>query len=308
MTFSAKVKAELCKCPIANEETALAEICGIVLFANTFDSRSLRITTENQDFAARVSRIIKMLFGYDFDRKIIPASAVKKYSFTMDNPDKLSAIYNAFGYDRMTTHTLHLNGALVEDDATRAAFVRGAFLAGGSVTDPDCEYHLELVTSHHQLSREVMALLYELDTPAKLTVRKSNQVIYFKESTYIEELLTRIGAPVCAMQLMETKMFKELRNSINRKVNCETANLSKVVNAASEQCDAIRVIDELIGLESLPAKLFEAAKLRQENEEMPLSELAAKLGISKSGLNHRFKKIIETAKELKEKSTEKRGD
>ncbi len=308
MTFSAKVKAELCKCPIANEETALAEICGIVLFANTFDSRSLRITTENQDFAARVSKIIKMLFGYDFDRKIIPASTVKKYSFTIDNPDKLSAIYNAFGYDRMTTHTLHLNGALVEDDATRAAFVRGAFLAGGSVTDPDREYHMELVTSHHQLSREVMALLYELDTPAKLTVRKSNQVIYFKESTYIEELLTRIGAPVCAMQLMETKMFKELRNSINRKVNCETANLSKVVNAASEQCDAIRVIDEIIGLESLPPKLFEAAKLRRENEEMPLSELAAMLGISKSGLNHRFKKIIETAKELKEKSTEKRGD
>ena len=308
MTFSAKVKAELCKCPISNEETALAEICGIVLFANTFDSRSLRITTENQDFAARVSKIVKMLFGYDFDRKIIPASTVKKYSFTMDNPDKLSAIYNAFGYDRMTTHTLHLNGALVEDDATRAAFVRGAFLAGGSVTDPDREYHLELVTSHHQLSREVMALLYELDTPAKLTVRKSNQVIYFKESTYIEELLTRIGAPVCAMQLMETKMFKELRNSINRKVNCETANLSKVVNAASEQCDAIRVIDENMGIESLPPKLFEAAKLRRENEEMPLSELAAMLGISKSGLNHRFKKIIETAKELKEKSTEKRGD
>lgn len=307
MTFSAKVKAELCKCPVTNGDTALAEICGIVLFANTFDSRSLRITTENQDFAARVSRIIKMLFGYDFDRKIIPASTVKKYSLTIDNPDKLSAIYNAFGYDRMTTHTLHLNGALVEDDATRAAFVRGAFLAGGSVTDPDREYHLELVTSHHQLSREVMALLYELDAPAKLTVRKSNQVIYFKESTYIEELLTRIGAPVSAMQLMETKMFKELRNSINRKVNCETANLSKVVNAASEQCEAIRVIDELVGLSSLPPKLFEAAKLREENEEMPLSELAAVLGISKSGLNHRFKKIIEIATELKGKSTEKKG-
>jgi len=308
MTFSAKVKAELCKCPITNGETALAEICGIVLFANTFDSRSLRITTENQDFAARVSRILKMLFGYDFDRKIIPAATVKKYSFTIESPDKLSAIYNAFGYDRTTTHTLHLNGALVEDDATRAAFVRGAFLAGGSVTDPDSEYHFELVTSHRQLSREVLALLYELEAPAKITVRKSNQVIYFKESRYIEELLTRIGAPVSAMQLMEAKMFKELRNSINRKVNCETANLSKVVNAAGEQCEAIRMIDELAGLDLLPPKLLEAAILRRENSEMPLSELALKLGVSKSGLNHRFRKIIEISKELKETAGEGKGD
>ena len=130
MTFSARVKAELCKCPVESADTALAEICGIVLFANTFDSRSLRITTENQDFAARVSKLLKMLFGFDFDRKVIPANSVKKYSFTVDHPDKLSAIYDAFGYDMRTTHTLHLNGALVEDEASRAAFVRGAFFSG----------------------------------------------------------------------------------------------------------------------------------------------------------------------------------
>lgn len=298
MTFSAKVKAELCKCPVDNANTALAEICGVVLFANTFDRRSLRITTENQDFAARVSRLVKMLYGFDFDRKIIPASAVKKYSFTIENLEKLSAIYDSFGYDISTTHTLHLNGALVEDEATRAAFVRGAFLAGGSVTDPEREYHLELVTSHNQLSREVIALLNELETPAKLAVRKSNQVIYFKESKYIEELLTHIGAPVSAMQIMETKMFKEFRNDVNRRVNFETANLSKVANAVAEQRNAIRMIEETIGIDALPPKLKEAAMLRKEYGEVSLSELAAKLGVSKSGLNHRFQKIMEISKEV----------
>lgn len=301
MTFSARVKAELCKCPITNGDTALAEICGIVLFANTFDSRSLRITTENQDFAARVSKIIKMLFGYDFDRKIIPASTVKKYSFTIENPDKLSAIYDAFGYERETTHTLHLNGALVEDDTTRAAFIRGAFLAGGSITDPESEYHLELVTSHYNLSREVLALLNELETPAKLTVRKGNQVIYFKESTYIEELLTRIGAPVSAMQLMETKIYKELRNSVNRKVNCETANLTKAADAAAAQREAIEVIDKAIGLDALAPKLAETARLRLTHIEATLSELAQMMGVSKPGLSHRFRKIMEIAGEIQNK-------
>ena len=301
MTFSARVKAELCKCPITNGDTALAEICGIVLFANTFDSRSLRITTENQDFAARVSKIIKMLFGYDFDRKIIPASTVKKYSFTIENPDKLSAIYDAFGYERETTHALHLNGALVEDDTTRAAFIRGAFLAGGSITDPESEYHLELVTSHYNLSREVLALLNELETPAKLTVRKGNQVIYFKESTYIEELLTRIGAPVSAMQLMETKIYKELRNSVNRKVNCETANLTKAADAAAAQREAIEVIDKAIGLDALAPKLAETARLRLTHIEATLSELAQMMGVSKPGLSHRFRKIMEIAQEIQNK-------
>lgn len=298
MTFSARVKAELCKCPVESADTALAEICGIVLFANTFDSRSLRITTENQDFAARVSKLLKMLFGFDFDRKVIPANSVKKYSFTVDHPDKLSAIYDAFGYDMRTTHTLHLNGALVEDEASRAAFVRGAFLAGGSMIDPEREYHWELVTSHYHLSREVLALLYELEAPAKVTVRKSSQVIYFKESGHIEDLLTRIGAPVSAMAVMETKMFKELRNTVNRKVNCETANLSKTVDAAGAQLEAIEKIQAAAGLDSLPDKLAQAALLRLEHPEASLAELADKLGVSKSGLNHRLRKLLEIAENM----------
>ena len=303
MTFSAKVKAELCKYPIDDAEVVLAELCGIVLFANTFNRNILRITTENKDFTARISRIFKMLFGYDFDRKILPGLTVKKYTLVIENEEKLNAIYDAFGYERKTVTAVHLNSALVEDDKTRSAFMRGAFLAGGSVMDPEKEYHLELVTSHNQLSREIMALLNELETPAKIIERKSNKVIYFKESRYIEELLTRIGAPVAAMQVMETKLYKEFKNSVNRKVNCETANLSKTVNAGLMQKSAIELIESTIGIDSLPEKLIEVAKLRKDNTETPLSELAESLGISKSGLNHRLKKIIEIAEEIKKNNT-----
>lgn len=295
MTFSAKVKAELCKMPIDKKRYALAEVCGIMLFANTFNSSTLRIYTENADFAQRATKLLKKLFGFDFDRKIIPSSAAKKYSLTIENKEKLYMIYEAFGYDIVKTHALHLNSALVEDDNTRAAFIRGAFLSGGSVTDPEIEYHLELVTSHYYLSREVLALLFELEITGKLTQRKGNHVVYFKESSGIEDLLTRIGAPISAMSVMETKMYKELRNSINRKVNCETANLTKTVDAAAIQLRAIEQIEVTTGLDALPDNLRAVAELRRENPEATLTELVDKLGgvVTKSGLNHRLRKIIE---------------
>lgn len=295
MTFSAKVKAELCKVPIDKEKTAIAEMCGMLLFANQFGSRGLRITTENADFAHRASRLLKTLFGFDFDRKIIPSGTVRKYSLSIENREKLGAIFDAFGFDLETTHTIHLNSALVEDDLTRAAFVRGAFLSGGSVTDPENEYHLELVTSHFYLVREVLALLFELEISAKITQRKGNHIVYFKESSSIEELLTRIGAPVAAMNVMETKMYKELRNSINRKVNCETANLTKTVDAAGAQLRAIDQIERTVGLQSLSEPLYQAAVARRENPEATLTELCAILGgtVTKSGLNHRLRKLVQ---------------
>ena len=140
--------------------------------------------------------------------------------------------------------------------------------------------------------------MYELEAPAKVTVRKSSQVIYFKESGHIEDLLTRIGAPVSAMAVMETKMFKELRNTVNRKVNCETANLSKTVDAAGAQLEAIEKIQAAAGLDSLPDKLAQAALLRLEHPEASLAELADKLGVSKSGLNHRLRKLLEIAENM----------
>ncbi len=298
MTFSAKVKAELCKAPVDKQRILLAEICGMFLYANRFSAKEIRITTENTDFVQRASRILKVLFGFDFDRKIIPSGRTKKYSLGIINEEKIATIFDAFGLDAKMSHTVHLNSVLVEDDKTRAAFLRGAFLSGGSVIDPEREYHLEFVTSHIHLVREVSALLYELNIDAKLTGRKGNHILYFKDSGEIEELLTRMGAPVSAMAIMDAKMFKELRNSLNRKNNFEFANLSKTTDAALTQLEAIDKIEKTIGLDALPPQLYEVAMARRENPNAPLSELCKILGgaVTKSGINHRMRRIMEISK------------
>ncbi len=298
MTFSAKVKAELCKAPVDKQRVALAEICGMFLFANKFSAKEIRITTENADFVQRASRILKTLFGFDFDRKIIPSERTKKYSLGIINEDKIATVFDAFGLEVKLAQTVHLNGVLVEDDKTRAAFLRGAFLSGGSVIAPEREYHMEFVTSHIHLVREVSALLYELEIEGKTTVRKGNHILYFKDSGAIEDLLTRMGAPVSAMELMDAKMYKDLINSLNRRVNFEFANITKTSNAAHEQIKAIKRIEDTIGLDALTPQLYEVAIARRENPEAPLSELCKILGgtVTKSGINHRMRKIMEISK------------
>ncbi len=300
MTFSAKIKEELCRIPIDNPETALAECCGMILFANTIKTQKIKIITENSNVALRASRLLKSLFGFDFDRKIVPASSLKKYNLAVDSPERLSEIFDALGLDTENSLSLHLNAAIVESDEARAAFCRGAFLAGGSCVDPESEYHLELVTSHYSLSREVISALLDLELPAKLTFRKSNHIIYFKESGQIEDFLTHIGAPLCAMEIMQAKLYKDLRNKVNRQVNCETANMNKTADAAKVQLRAINRILNTVGLDSLTPQLRTAALLRLENPEKTLSELAELSNgeVGKSGLNHRLSKLIAISEKI----------
>lgn len=179
------------------------------------------------------------------------------------------------------------------------SFLRGAFLAGGSVTDPEKRYHLELTTSHLAVSRETYALLLDMGFAPKDTMRAGNRVIYFKQSNYIEDFLTMLGAPVCAMNIMEAKVEKDLRNGVNRRVNCETANLTKVVDAAQEQLAAIRVLERNGTLPSLPEKLRSTAYLRMEHPEATLQELAEMIQppLTKSAMNHRMRKLIAFSKQ-----------
>ena len=188
---------------------------------------------------------------------------------------------------------------MLEDDSCGYAFLRGAFLSGGSVTDPGKRYHLELATTHAKVGRETHALMLDLNLSPKETERGGSVVLYFKQSDYIEDFLTTIGAPVCAMEIMEAKVEKELINGVNRRVNCETANLTKVVDAAQEQLAAIRKLEATGRLETLSSKLQETAALRQENPEATLTELAEMMNppLTKSAMNHRMRKLIELAKE-----------
>ena len=182
----------------------------------------------------------------------------------------------------------HINFAVLEEDCCRASFLRGAFLAGGSVTDPRKGYHLELATSHHSVSREMLALMREEDFSPKDAQRKGNSVIYFKQSESIENFLTAVGAPLSAMEVMNAKLEKDLRGSVNRRVNCDAANLDKVL-------EAIRRLERDKVLEKLPDKLQEAARLRMDHPEDTLSQLAERCDppVTKSALNHRLRKLVE---------------
>lgn len=298
MSFSSNVKAELCRNPLHKACCAVAEAYGVVLFCNTFSASGIRIVTENRDFAQRLPKLFHKAFGLDFDT--MPDSDQGKQIYAVENPEKLQRIFAAFGLDVASTVTLHVNLSVLEDECCRVSFLRGAFLAGGSVTDPEKRYHLELATSHLKVSREVYSLMLELGFAVKDTTRSGSYILYFKQSDYIEDILTALGAPVCAMHIMEAKVEKDLRNGVNRRVNCETANLTKVVDAAQEQLSAIRRLEASGQFNELPDKLRKTALLRKEYPEATLSELAQMQDppLTKSAMNHRMRKLVELSKQM----------
>ena len=301
MSFSSNVKAELCKASLNPRACAVAEGYGVLLYCNTFTSTEVRIITESRDFAARLPKLFKKAFGVSFDQE--PAEREKgKLQFAVTSEEKISKIFDALQMDLKSSLTLHVNFGLLEEEAQCMAYLRGAFLAGGSVTDPAKRYHLEMTTSHYKVSRETCALLIECGFSPKELTRGGNNILYFKQSDYIEDFLTAIGAQVAAMGVMEAKVEKDLRNGVNRRVNCETANLTKVVDASMGQMAAIRALEASGELEKLPGKLRETALLRKENPEATLQELAAMLDppITKSAINHRMRKLLELARVLEE--------
>ena len=299
MSFSSNVKAELCKDSLSKKSCAVAEGYGVLLYCNTFSSTEIRIITESRDFAARLPRLFKKAFGITFDQE--PAAHDRgKLQFAISSEDKISRIFETLQMDLKASLTLHVNFGMLEEEAECMAYLRGAFLAGGSVTDPAKRYHLEMTTSHYKVSRETCALLIECGFSPKELSRGGNNILYFKQSDYIEDFLTAIGAQVSAMGVMEAKVEKDLRNGVNRRVNCETANLTKVVDASMGQMAAIRALEEAGELDKLPGKLRETALLRRENPEATLQELAAMLNppITKSAINHRMRKLLELARAL----------
>ena len=293
MSFSAEVKRELCRLNISKKCCAQAEAYGILLYCNTFNSREVRIITESPYLKSRLPVLFRKAFRVQFDE--VPEQEEGKGTFLIRDPEKLRRIFEAFGHEMDSAPSIHVNFAVLEEDHCRTAFFRGAFLAGGSVTDPEKSYHLELVTSHYYVSRELLVLLREAGFEAKETTRKSNYITYFKQSEHIEDFLTAIGAPLAAMEIMTSKLERDLRGSVNRRVNCDSANLDKTVAAAQNQIDAIHHLKEQGTWSSLPEKLRETAELRVNNPELTLSQLAELFQppISKSALNHRLRKLVE---------------
>ena len=299
ISFSASAKAEVCRLFPQKHCCALAECFGVLLYGNSFGADGIKLITESREFAYILPKLFWKAFELEFD-SFPSLEAPGKLVFQIYDPEKVAHIMDAFGFDAEGTVSLHVNLPVVEEECCKAAFLRGAFLAGGSVTDPGKGYHIELATTHQSVARETFVLMQEvMGFLPKSAQRGGGQVLYLKQSDLISDFLTYLGAPVAAMGIMEAKLEKELNNKVNRRCNCDDANTSKVVEAAQEQLAAIRFLKERGMLDTLPAKLQEAAAAREQNPEASLSELAEMMRppITKPAMNNRMKKIVQTARE-----------
>lgn len=303
MTFAQQVKDELISFDQKAREAGTERVCchhaeqyGLFLFSRMFGCNEIGIKTERKAVAGMYADAAGEICG---KRPKVQKSDAGNYRVDIESIKDRNAILAAFGYSGHEV-SRRLNRANLEYDCCNAALLRGAFLACGTVTDPKKDYHLEFVLSHKVLCNDFMKLMSELDLSPKYVLRGGAHIIYFKESESIEDVLTLMGATECSMALMQEKIYKNMRNRVNRRVNFENANSSRAFNAAYREIEAIRFIDERTGLGSLPEDLRELALLRLDNADYSLSDLAENLKepISKSGVNHRMKRLLQMADEL----------
>lgn len=305
MSFSSETKKELCSFVNQNAASRRAECYGFLLFAKIFSYDKIVFNTENPFTAARFMDLMAEQFNAITEKKT--ALTGKKDSqrlFTLTVPlrNECERIFSEFGYSQQNI-SLRINRANLEDDLSAAAFLRGAFLCCGSVSDPKRDYHLEFSSPHKNACNDLCRLISEVSSRGKeprQLVRKGVFVAYIKDSEEIADLLTLMGAPIASMNLMQEKILKSIRNDVNRKTNSEMANINKTAKASAVQLEAIEKIKRTKGLDSLPDDLKSIAQLRLEYPEHSLRDLGEMLSppISRSGANHRMKRILETAENL----------
>lgn len=286
MSFSSEVKQELARHLGKSRHCQLAELAALT----AFEGKLLEDESENELIKEKYHLLLWKLFHIgdnpSLEQKQRILEALKMESASTGDADCAETV----------------NGILVQQTCCRRAYLRGAFLAGGSMSDPNKSYHFEIVCKSIRQAEQLQEIINGFDMDAKIVARKKYQVVYLKEGAQIVDVLNVMEAHVALMNLENVRILKEMRNSVNRKVNCETANISKTVNAAVKQLEDIEYIRQHAGLDSLPDNLKEMALLRLEYPEAPLGELGTYLvpPVGKSGVNHRLRRIGEIAKRLRE--------
>lgn len=278
MSFSSEVKKELFRTVPNSRHCRLAELSALITMSGYYKDKSDIKDEEKQTLFCKIEKL-ESLTGIDVNNEEGKRSM------------KLCATKTGYISDRI----------LVERACCKQAYIRGAFLAAGSVTNPEKGYHLEIVCNDEEHAELIAYIMTEFEIKPKIINRKKYKVVYLKESSQIVDMLNVMGAHKSLMGMENVRILKDMRNSVNRRVNCETANINKTVNAAVRQIEDIRYIDSVMGLSRLPDGLRELALLRLEAPELPLKELGESLKqpIGKSGVNHRLRKISELANELR---------
>ncbi|WP_153463263.1 DNA-binding protein WhiA [Sediminibacillus terrae] len=308
MSFASEIKKELTKistdtCCAQSELAALVRMNGAISLAR--QEYLLDVQTENAAIARRIYTLIKSLYGYPVELLVRKKMKLKKnnvYIVRMKEGvrtflDDLEILKEPFSFNHS------ISEKFTSKDCCRRSYLRGAFLAGGSVNNPETSsYHLEIYNFHKEHNDALCELMNSFDLHARKLERKKGYITYMKEAEKITELLTYMGAHQALFKFEDVRIVRDMRNSVNRLVNCETANLNKTIGAAFRQVENIKFIDRTVGIDALPEKLREIATLRVQHQDVSLKELGELVStgkISKSGINHRLRKIDEYAEKLK---------
>lgn len=301
MSFSSEAKKEIAAALPDKPCCRAAQVYGMLEFGHAFSGDEISLQTELEEVAGIYDRLVSRVCGVNKPERETLQRRTTLYQVTFSDETARHKMLDTFGHTAGEV-SLRLNRANLDCDGCARAFLRGAFLVCGAVTDPQHDYHLEFAVPHYNLSRDLTALLREVEFPAKTVTRGGQYIVYIKESERIEDLLTYLGATKAALEMMGVKMVKSIRNDTNRRTNCENANIDKTVQAAGTQMDALRRIEETCGLSALPEDLRAVARVRLEHPELSLRDLGAAMEppLSRSGVNHRLQRIIKFAEELKE--------
>ena len=302
MSFSSDVKKELCQVRCFDRDMLKAELYGLLLFGKCFSQQQIVFTTESSHTVKRAAFLLENLYMPIIERQSalrVRTGESRLYRLSVVGEDDCKRIFEDFGHNGAQV-TLRVNRANLSGEECAAAFVRGVYLSCGSVSDPMKSYHAEFCAPYKNLSADLSKILTEVTecTFTPKTVRRSGSyIVYFKGSEQICDLLTYMGAPIQAMEIMGTKAVKQVRNNVNRRINSEVANITKAASASAKQLEAIKTIMNTVGLEALPDDLKEIAYLRLDNPEMSLRALGENLTppISRSGANHRMQRLLEYA-------------
>lgn len=301
LSFASETKLALCRLEHKKPCCIRAHCYGMWLFSRCFSSPKGEFVTEQLSIARRMTEYAAIAAGITAELSYT-VSRRQKPAFRVQIPyaSQRTELLSAFGHTGDEVN-LRINQDVFQDAGCYAAFLQGAFLVCATVTDPEKEYHLEFSSHFYGLSADLAAMLSALDSLAlkpAVTNRKGRFVVYLKESGQIEDFLTYLGATAASMTMMQARMFKETRNDINRRVNFETANMDKTYSAAARQIAAIALINDRMGLSELPHDLQTLATFRLEHPDMSLRELAGTFQMTRSGIDHRLKKLIKIAQGL----------
>lgn len=317
MSFSSQVKEELSRQIHKSRHCQIAEIAAILSFSGKLEETGqgdvLRVYTENLSLARKYFILMKKTFHVTASitvRQNIYLHKNRVFVISLSDNEEVKKVLQAVKWrseknEDIRTREL-VQGLLIQKSCCRRAFIRGAFLSAGSMSDPEKSYHFEIVCAEEEKARQLTEIINSFDMDAKAVRRKKSYVAYLKEGAQIVDMLNIMEAHVSLLSLENVRILKEMRNSVNRQVNCETANINKTVNAAVKQLEDINYIKSTKGLDSLPENLREIALIRLEYPQAPLKELGTYLEppVGKSGVNHRLRKLCEMADELRQTTSQ----